>query len=264
MKDRNICKFAQPLAVETLSVSCFVLESDPGTMEREVQLGSHQMILVSQGSGEFRFDDVPVTCSAGMLVFGFKGERFRVGNQENCNYMYIRFEGSRAAELLRRFDITGDNRVFEGFSGVIPLWKDSLSRADRDCVDLAAESMLLYAFSRLPRQSSRLDPLIAGILEITEERFREPELSLAEIARSMNYNAKYLSHYFRKKMDVGYSAYLKTLRIRYAVTLLEQGITSVKNVALLSGFSDPLYFSTVFKSVLGVSPSEYRAVTDGD
>jgi AraC-like DNA-binding protein len=41
------------------------------------------------------------------------------------------------------------------------------------------------------------------------------------------------------------------------VSLLEHGIDSVKNVALLSGFSDPLYFSTVFKKDIGISPKEY-------
>ena len=47
------------------------------------------------------------------------------------------------------------------------------------------------------------------------------------------------------------------LRIKYAVSLLEHGIGSVKNVAFLSGFSDPMYFSTVFKKVVGVSPKDY-------
>ena len=38
---------------------------------------------------------------------------------------------------------------------------------------------------------------------------------------------------------------------------MQQGITSVQNVAALSGYRDPLYFSRVFKSIVGVSPSVY-------
>ena len=45
--------------------------------------------------------------------------------------------------------------------------------------------------------------------------------------------------------------------IKYAVSLFDHGIDSVKNVALLSGFQDPLYFSSVFKNVIGVSPTQY-------
>ena len=259
VRDKNICKFIQPLAVETLWVSCFVLEADPEVMKRQVRLGGHYMFLVAQGSGLFQLGDTEIAVAAGSLVFGFKGECFRVKRQENCNYLYIRFDGTRAGELFRRFDIHGDRRVFENFSGAIPLWQESLSRAGRETADLAAESMLLYTFSRLPENSTRREPLIAGILDITEERFRDSGLSLESIARELNYNTKYLSHYFKQKMGMGYSEYLRTMRIKYAVSLFEQGIVSVKNVALLSGFSDPLYFSTVFKNTLGVSPTEYKA-----
>lgn len=263
MKDTNICKFPPALAAESLTVSCFVLEANSKTMEQSTLLHTHQMILVCQGSGIFYFDGIPLPLATGSLAVGFKGETFRVEDCNDCHYLYIRFEGSRTVELFRRFDIHKDRRSFDGFGGIIPLWQESLSRADGNSVDLAAESMLLYAFSRLPRNNTLQDSLITSILEMTEEAFRDPDLTLAEIAQSLNYSAKYLSHYFKKKMGVGYSAYLKTMRIKYAVTLLEQGITSVKNVALLSGFSDPLYFSSVFKNALGVSPSEYKVQPQG-
>ncbi len=65
-------------------------------------------------------------------------------------------------------------------------------------------------------------------------------------------------------MGTTFSEYLKTLRLRHAVFLIEQGITSVKNVALLSGYRDPLYFSKVFRQSLGVSPSEFIEQKTGE
>ena len=99
--------------------------------------------------------------------------------------------------------------------------------------------------------------MIQKILAITEERFREPELSLSTVARSMGYNPKYLSHLFKERMNVRYSEYLRDFRIKHAISLFELGISSVKNVAFLSGFSDPLYFSGVFKKAVGLSPKEF-------
>ena len=171
--------------------------------------------------------------------------------------MYIDFSGVRAAELLRRFDITPANRKFEGLDGLIPLWTESLSRAVEQTIDLAAESMLLYSFSRLSGYSSKDNGLVSRILEISEESFRDSTLSLSGIADALSYNPKYLSHLFKEKMGVGYSEYLRSLRIKYAISLFDHGIDSVKNVSILSGFSDPLYFSAVFKKDVGVSPSEY-------
>ena len=39
---------------------------------------------------------------------------------------------------------------------------------------------------------------------------------------------------------------------------------TVKEVAYAAGFSDPLYFSTVFKKSLGQSPKEYMKSSKGD
>ena len=47
------------------------------------------------------------------------------------------------------------------------------------------------------------------------------------------------------------------MRLKYAVSLFDYGLDSVKNVAILSGFADPLYFSSVFKESIGISPREY-------
>ena len=259
MKQRNICKFIAPLPLETLNVSCFVLETNPDTMKKKARMGEHCAILVAQGKGTFSLDKTVFSVSAGQLIFAFKDEWFSVSNQENCEYMYIRFSGTRAEELFRRFGIQKDCRSFDGFSGMIPLWRESLSRACADTIALAAESILLHSFSRLSQSAAQKDKLLLRILEITEERFCDPELSLGVIARELSYNAKYLSHYFKEKKGIGYSEYLKTIRINYAVTLFDHGISSVKNIALLSGFTDPLYFSSVFKKCIGLSPTEYKS-----
>ena len=56
---------------------------------------------------------------------------------------------------------------------------------------------------------------------------------------------------------MGYTEYLHMFRIKYAISLFENGLDSIKNVAFLSGYSDPLYFSTVFKNKIGISPKNY-------
>ena len=56
---------------------------------------------------------------------------------------------------------------------------------------------------------------------------------------------------------MGFTEYLRLMRVRHAMMLMESGVTCVKNVAFLSGFSDPLYFSKVFAKLIGMSPREY-------
>ncbi len=258
MKNQNICKFISPSLPDTLSVSCFVLESNLDTMKQKNRLTDHRAILVIQGEGYFNIDEVKIPFGTGCLVFAFQGEVFSTDCSSACQYMYINFSGTRAETLFKRFDITRGNRCFSGFDGMIPLWKESLSRASVQTIDLASESILLYTFSRVFGNSTERNSLINKIVEISEENFTDPDLSITTIAQTLAYNPKYLSHVFKEKTGTTYSEYLRSLRIKFAVSLFDHGIDSVKNVAILSGFSDPLYFSEVFKKNIGVSPKEYK------
>ena len=255
---KNICKFPLSDLTNELNVRCFVLETDESTMKIPFHLIANRLYLIEQGNGAFSVDGNLHQLKTGDLFFAFEGETIALTQGENLRLLYIDFSGARANELLRRFGIYPITRKAENFHGLIPFWKESLSSSNEKNLDIASESVLLYTFSRLYKNATE-NGILQKIVEITEERFRDNELSLSTIANEMGYNAKYLSHFFKQKMGTGYSEYLRSLRFKYAVTLFEHGIDSVKNVAYLSGFSDPLYFSNAFKKELGVSPKEYVA-----
>lgn len=258
MKSQNICKFAAPsLICNTLLTFCFVRETDGEIMRRTVQLAAHRLLLVTQGSGSLSIDGTLFPLRSGTLLFALENEEIALADGEDIVYMYIDFSGIRADELLRRFEITPLSRIYSCLDGLIPLWQESLSGASADTVDLAAESILLYSFSKLFGAASERNGLIGQIARITEQGFSNPALSLATVARELSYHPKYISNLFKRKMGVGYAEYLRSVRIKHAITLLDHGIESIKNVALLSGFTDPLYFSSVFKKCTGTSPTEY-------
>ena len=259
MKNKNVCKFPISSASNDFSVSRFVSESDRETMLTKTKLNNNRMILVAQGSGEFSFNGAAIQFSAGSLVFGFEGEVLSLARGEDVNYIYIDFSGLRASTLLHRFGIFPQTRHRDGFNGLIPFFKDCLLSTKQENIDIAAESVLLYTLSRLSERSAPQNDVLQRIIEITEENFRDPELSLEDIAKEIGYNPKYLSHFFKEKMNVSYSEYLRSMRFKYAISLFELGLSSVKNVALLSGFSDPLYFSSAFKKTVGVSPKDFIA-----
>ncbi len=258
MRNDNICKFIPSVYSDKLSVSCFVLEAQHEVMMNVILMKEHQVVLVTQGEGSFWVDGRELTFTSGTLLFFFTGEKVSCRPTSSCRYMYIRFFGARAEELFRRFGISEHNRLFTGFGSLVPLWSESLSRASQQTVDLAAESMLLYTFSRLFEGLTKENSIVSRMVEISEDQFSDPELSLTTVAEALSYNPKYLSTVFKEKKGIGYSEYLTSLRVKFAISLFDHGIDSVKNVALLSGFKDPLYFSSVFKKITGMSPKEYK------
>ena len=255
MKHQNVCRLTVENGAEQLSTPRFVKETSLENFT--TPLPYNRLFLCARGSGTITLEQEHLPFCPGTLIFGLEGEKMRATGTKDCELMYIDFVGSRACTLLSRFAIGPLRRSFSGHEGMIPLWSESLMRTDEGTVDLAAESILLYTFSRLGGVGER-ETLIHQLITYTEQNFHRSAFSLATLAEQFSYSQKYLSHLFRTQTGVTYTEYLRSLRIRYAITLFDHGINSVKSVALLSGFSDPLYFSTVFKAAVGVSPKDYK------
>lgn len=258
MDGRNICKFISSKEQRQLVTTRFIYESMTPYAGRTGTLATNALYLVSNGQGIFCSGGMRRRVSVGTVFFSFPEIPFMFEAVKELEYYYISFQGSRGEDLLRRFGITPADCVFDGYEGLLPLWQDNLVRVNDENGDLLSESLLLYTFSRLKKTKRPENDLVSFVLMYLDAHFMEHTLTLTEVAAAAGYHEKYLSHVFKKRFGIGFSEYLRVLRMKYAVMLIENGVTSVKNVAALSGFSDPLYFSRVFTETLGVSPSQYR------
>ena len=82
----------------------------------------------------------------------------------------------------------------------------------------------------------------------------DKRLSVTELATLCNMSSINLQKTFSKYAGVGVMEYFNRIKMQKAIELLENG-KSVKQTALLLGFGDQNYFSTVFKRITGNSPS---------
>ena len=87
--------------------------------------------------------------------------------------------------------------------------------------------------------------------------------NLAVIAASAHLSVSFFSKHF--KQETGYSPieYFNHLKIQRACQLLHSGNLRVNEVARQLGIADQLYFSRLFKKVMGVSPVSYRKIELG-
>ena len=95
-----------------------------------------------------------------------------------------------------------------------------------------------------------VSPSIFGI-------FRSVTISVGIVAQALGISDGHLSHTFKKETDLTLLNFLTRVRIRKAMELLRTCRYKVYEVAELVGYRDIAYFSTTFKKVAGVSPSEY-------
>lgn len=254
MNDLNICKF-NPVQSSDLNCTDFVYEQNNCQAET-AKSGKYALHLVSEGEGKLECDGISHIVSPGTLFFIEKNECFSISG-EGLKYYYIRFDGRRGKELFSRINEGKEDKIYRGHEDLIAFWSDCLSLSDESNLDLLAESVLLYSLARLSPKKSEKSDMASKVVSLTSEYFTDPTLSLSGISEEIGYHEKYVSSRFKKEMGIPFVQYLRNIRIDHAVFLMEQGAVSVKNVAILSGFSDPLYFSKVFKETKGVSPKEF-------
>ena len=105
---------------------------------------------------------------------------------------------------------------------------------------------------------SRLDKRVEKIIQMMRDDVRG-ELSLAELAQSVNLSVWRLSHIFKSDVGMPPIRYLRLLRMEKAKHLLESSFLSVKEIAYQVGLNDESHFVRDFKSTYGSSPALYRS-----
>ncbi|KZM47570.1 AraC family transcriptional regulator [Labrenzia sp. OB1] len=83
------------------------------------------------------------------------------------------------------------------------------------------------------------------------------ENGLEKAMEMVPYNRDYFRRAFRERIGMTPQKYLEFKRMEYAVHRLGLGQT-VKETAAELGYSDPYFFSRMFKQYIGASPSSYR------
>lgn len=131
---------------------------------------------------------------------------------------------------------------------------------ENDCFSLAAliESYIKLIVKEYPvSDSSDFSPLIENVKSHIEENIQF-DISINSVAKTFNYNEKYLGRLFKKKTGLYFNDYVMTRRVHLAKELLKTTSYSISDISLNLGFNTHSYFNKIFKKLCGITPSEYR------
>ncbi|MGI9551919.1 MAG: hybrid sensor histidine kinase/response regulator transcription factor, partial [Aurantibacter sp.] len=94
-------------------------------------------------------------------------------------------------------------------------------------------------------------------IEIVEEQMMNTDFSVEMLVREMGLSRSNLYLKFKELTGLSSSEFIRSIRLKRAVQLLENSDLSVKEIMYMTGFNTASYFSKCFKKQFGMIPSEY-------
>lgn len=90
------------------------------------------------------------------------------------------------------------------------------------------------------------------------ESHSSEEIPMERLAEMSHYSQRHFIRLFSEIYEVAPHRYLTDIRIRRAASLLRDTRLDVSEISIRCGFSDPNYFSRIFRKYYGTSPLKYR------
>ncbi len=227
--------------------------------------GYWEVLLNTEGEGVFEAGGESWPFSAGTIAVippytphskssesGFSDSSIFLKNFRNIGSSGVRvFSDDERGSVKQIFDMA------QYFFDAEETSEDGMEEAILDVLGDLLYQVLVSYYTKSRKRDIRLE----GAMEMMHLHVSDPEFDIADAVSASGYSEGYFRKIFHEMTGQSPVAYFHTLRIGHACSLFQQyrDSRSVKDIALQSGFEDPLYFSRVFKQIEGVSPQGYIA-----
>ena len=101
--------------------------------------------------------------------------------------------------------------------------------------------------------------VISAAMGFINTHYRE-DLTLDDVAEFAGFSRYYFSRSFKKQTGYSFKDYLCQKRLQVAMDLLIRSNSSMRDVAIESGFGSVATFNRVFREKKGCTPTQYRAI----
>lgn len=213
---------------------------------------------VFRSDAEFFGSDTSLTSEGNTIFFDFAAlekainevdelqslKKFKV--YEGLCFQVVGQTAESAKEVLQKF---GRSEGLERLQLAISLLS-ILDRAGNEFAQLNAPA-LLGGLS--DKDGSRMNQVMQFLLE---NRF--DKITLSQAASTANLSKEAFCRFFKLRTRKTFTQYLIQLRINEAQKLLQETDMGISEIACQVGFENLSYFNRSFKTIVGISPREFR------
>ncbi|MCF7561344.1 response regulator [Sabulilitoribacter multivorans] len=102
------------------------------------------------------------------------------------------------------------------------------------------------------------EQFLEKVQNVLDEKLIESSFTSEEFSKAVGMSRMQLHRKLKALTDLSASEFIRSQRLKLAISLLEKSDVNISEIAYKVGFNDHAYFSKCFKEAYGCSPSEYH------
>lgn len=179
-------------------------------------------------------------------------------------------KGTPSSLQIKLMYINVLNSLFKGCLPFLPISEDII----KVCVDYVDESATFHTTEKMHSQLQSLLSilieqyrsffgckrhwLIDKIIDYINENYAS-SLTMRDVAETFYLNPSYFCKLFKEETNITFTNYLMSIRVEKAKVLMKDSSLKIYDIASAVGYTNVQYFSTVFKEIEGITPSQFRS-----
>lgn len=227
---------------------------------------------ILEGHGWAEYDGVRREIQTNTVFVLFPGQKVIYSQDETDSWTvgWCTLNGMKVAEYLERVGITqsspilhvGQNKSLRRLFTETPYLCEKTPNFS-DLIALSAFYRIIAELSATFDQGKRVrlrraeQKHVTDAIVLINANYSDPDLRLDTVASELGVTPKYLSAIFKRVTGQTFNKFVANKRISVANKLMEEGHTSVSEIAYACGFKSPYYFSNVFRKFNRDSPKTH-------
>lgn len=220
------------------------------------------IIYVTNGATSMEIDGKNVSVKTGDLIFVFPFTRLCY--QADCwSIQWLGLNGANISSFLKQIGITKEHPIFSNTNEmhISDIFDKGLALAEKNTLycSLSVQAESYHLFSALLAASKPVRQItMEDIFTYIEHHFSNG-IRIAELADYFHMDRSYLSRLVKKQTGSSLKSHIIHYQINYACDLLANTDLPIGEIACSCGILDIYYFSKLFRSKKGMTPTEYRS-----
>ena len=140
--------------------------------------------------------------------------------------------------------------------------KISIAYSDPQALRDLASDLVTRLCDAAPKPNEHISPAFQMVMDYIGEHATDADVCLDSVATACDISTKQVSRIVRSVTGMSFKEYVSKQRIRKAMALLRQGLSSTETAEQV-GYGDVSYFTKVFRECVGCTPGRYREQFSG-